>query len=102
MAVRLRALPLLLALTAADYVLWDWSIAKSHDIVSLVAGLTLLPLAAIAVGMLAIAGARLLRLLLGGLPSRTPSADTGAHANAESDTRRKAASEPGSSGRLAA
>jgi len=57
--VRLRALPLLLALTAADYALWDWSIAGGHDILSLVSGLTLLPLATATVAMLAVGAARL-------------------------------------------
>jgi hypothetical protein len=62
--VRLRALPLLLVLTAADYALWDWSIANGHDIVSLIAGLTLLPLAAAALAMLAVGAARLLSFAL--------------------------------------
>jgi hypothetical protein len=62
--VRLRALPLLLALTAADYALWDWSIADGHDIVSLVSGLTLLPLAAAALAMLALGAARLVGFTL--------------------------------------
>jgi hypothetical protein len=99
--VRLRVLPLLLAVVAADYALWDWSIASGRDIVSLVSGLTLLPMGAIALGMLAAAGARLLRFLLGGGAGRTPAV----HASTEaepSDTRHKAASEEGSSGRLAA
>jgi hypothetical protein len=104
--VRLRALPLLLVLTAADYALWDWSIASGHDIVSLVSGLTLLPLAAIAVGVLVVAGARLLSFLLGGAAGRTPSVRAGVDAEAgeepRSDARPKAASEQGSSGRLAA
>jgi hypothetical protein len=55
----------LLVLTAADYALWDWSIAGGHDIVSLVAGLTLLPLAAVSLGGLVLAGARVLGFLLG-------------------------------------
>jgi hypothetical protein len=62
--VRLRALPLLLALTAADYALWDWSIADGHDLVSLIAGLTLLPLAAATLAMLAVGAARLVGLAL--------------------------------------
>jgi hypothetical protein len=62
--VRLRALPLLLVLTAADYALWDWSIADGHDIVSLIAGLTLLPLAAAALALLALGAARLLGFVL--------------------------------------
>jgi hypothetical protein len=62
--VRLRALPLLLALTAADYALWDWSIADGHDILSLVSGLTLLPLAAATLAMLGVGAARLLGFAL--------------------------------------
>ena len=63
--MRLGALVFLLVLTAADYVLWDWSIADGHDIVSLVAGLTLLPLAAVSLGGLLLMGARLLGTLFG-------------------------------------
>lgn len=62
--MRLRALPLLLVLTAADYALWNWSIANGHDIVSLIAGMTLLPLAAATVALLALGGARLLGFVL--------------------------------------
>jgi hypothetical protein len=100
--VRLRALPPLLAIVAADYALWDWSIASGHDIVSLVAGLTLLPMATIALGMLAIATARLLRFLLAGPASRTPTTRASAETGPRSDTHPKPASEEGSSGRLAA
>jgi hypothetical protein len=63
--VRPRALVILLVLTAGDYWLWNWSIADGHDIVSLVAGLTLLPLAAVSFGGLGLTGVRLLGLLLG-------------------------------------
>jgi hypothetical protein len=62
--VRLRALPLLLALTAADYALWHWSIAGGHDILSLISGLTLLPLAAATLALLALGAARLCGVLL--------------------------------------
>jgi hypothetical protein len=63
--VRLRAVAILLAGTAGDYLLWDWSIASSHDILSLVSGLTLLPLAALSVGVVALAGARGLSRVVG-------------------------------------
>jgi hypothetical protein len=63
--VRIRALLFLLVLTAGDYLLWNWSIDQGHDVVSLVAGLTLLPLAAVSLGALAMAGARLMGWLLG-------------------------------------
>lgn len=62
--MRLRALPLLLVLTAADYAFWDWSIAGGHDLVSLISGLTLLPLAAATLAMLAVGAGRLLSLAL--------------------------------------
>ena len=101
--MRLTALVFLLVLTAGDYVLWDWSIADGHDVVSLVAGLTLLPLAAVSLGGLVLAGGRLLGLLLGrsstsiraGRASReTDASERPSHASAsESDS---------SSGRLAA
>jgi hypothetical protein len=50
----------LLALTAGDYLLWKWSIAGSHDILSLLAGCTLVPLVAISAYRLALAGASLM------------------------------------------
>jgi hypothetical protein len=62
--VRLRALPLLLVLTGGDYALWDWSIADGHDLVSLLSGLTLLPLAAATLALLAVGVARLLGFAL--------------------------------------
>ena len=63
--MRLRALVFLLVLTVADYLLWNWSIAGGHDILSLVAGLTLLPLGTVSIAQLALAAARLIGLLLG-------------------------------------
>ncbi len=75
---------LLLVLTTIDYALWNWSIANSHDITSLVAGLTLLPLAALSLGGLVILGARLMRFVLGSSSRR-------AHAHAR--TRRASATE---------
>lgn len=62
--MRLRALPLLLVLTGGDYALWHWSIADGHDVVSLVSGLTLLPLLAATLALLAVGAARLLSAVL--------------------------------------
>jgi hypothetical protein len=59
-----------LVLTGIDYALWDWSIADGHDITSLVAGLTLLPLAAVSLGGLVLMGARLLGFLFGNSSAR--------------------------------
>jgi hypothetical protein len=102
--VRLRALVPLLVLTAIDYALWDWSIAGGHDIVSLVAGLTLLPLAAVSLGGLVLAGARMLGLLLGrpaGMRGGRAAGSRGTGATEHEPT--ASASEPkSSSGRLAA
>jgi hypothetical protein len=50
--VRPRALLLLLPLSAADYALWNWSVTGSHDVISLASGMTLLPLAALTLGLL--------------------------------------------------
>jgi hypothetical protein len=103
MNVRLRALVFLLVLTAGDYLLWDWSIAGGHDIVSLVAGLTLLPLAAISLGQLALAAGRLLRALLGAahMPARSRRA-AGEEDALEGTSRPSAPQADSSSGRLAA
>ena len=101
--VRLRALVPLLVLTGVDYALWDWSIADGHDIVSLVAGLTLLPLAAIAIGGLALAGARLFGLLLGRSGSRAGSQGSArVTSTVEPATTAQAAQQESSSRRLAA
>ncbi len=62
--MRLRALPLLLVLTACDYVLWDWSIAGGHDVLSLISGLTLLPLAAVTLSLVALGAARVCGAIL--------------------------------------
>jgi hypothetical protein len=95
---------LLLVLTAVDYALWDWSIADGHDIVSLVAGLTLLPLAGMSLGGLVLVGARVLGLLLGRPVGRARAGHAAASRGAGAEHEPTAsASEPKSpSGRLAA
>ncbi|HEX4838228.1 MAG TPA: hypothetical protein VFV03_06885 [Solirubrobacteraceae bacterium] len=101
--MRLRALAFLLVLTAGDYLLWDWSIANGHDILSLVSGLTLLPLAVVSVGLLALAGARLLALLVGRSSTATRAARASRPVEATEQPPHASASEPDpSSGRLAA
>ena len=61
--VRYRALALPLALTGGDYLLWNWSLASGHDIVALVAGLTLLPLVALSGGLVGVAALSLVARL---------------------------------------
>jgi hypothetical protein len=103
MHVRPRTLVFLLALTAGDYLLWNWSIADGHDIASLVAGLTLLPLAAVSLGGLVLAGARLLGLLLGRPLTSTRAGRAPRGADASQRPRHAQASESdSSSSRLAA
>ena len=101
--MRLRALVFLLVLTAADYLLWNWSIAGGHDILSLVAGLSLLPLGTVSIAQLALAAARLIGLLLG-RPSHSARARRSAREVASAQHARQASaaeSDPPSS-RLAA
>jgi hypothetical protein len=50
--VRPRALLLLLPLSACDYALWNWSVTGNHDVIALASGMTLLPLAAVTLGLL--------------------------------------------------
>jgi hypothetical protein len=80
----------LLVLTAVDYALWDWSIADGHDILSLGAGLTLLPLAAVSLAGLVLVGARVLRLLLW---SASPRARERGHARTRRASRGASATE---------
>ena len=49
-----------LALTVGDYLLWNWSLNGNHDVIALVSGLTLPPLALASIWLLAVAAARLL------------------------------------------
>jgi hypothetical protein len=43
-----------------DYLLWNWSVNANHEVISLIAGLTLLPLLVAVVWLLALTIARLL------------------------------------------
>ena len=101
--MRPRALAFLLVVTVADYMLWNWSIAGGHDIVSLVAGLTLLPLGTVSIAQLALGAARIMGLLLG-RPSHSARARRTAREIAAAEHARQASaveSDPPSS-RLAA
>jgi hypothetical protein len=57
-----RPLVFVSGLTVGDYLLWNWSLNGSHDVVALVSGLTLPPLAVACVWLLALSvGRRLAR-----------------------------------------
>jgi len=53
-----RPLLFVCALTAGDYVLWSWASSGNHDVLSLVSGLTLPPLAAACAWLIALNAAR--------------------------------------------
>ena len=55
-----RPLVLVLGLTVGDYLLWNWSLGANHDVLALVSGLTLPPLAVASLWLLALSFARLL------------------------------------------
>jgi hypothetical protein len=49
-----------LGLTAGDYLLWNWSLSGNHDVPALISGLTLPPLAAASMLLIATTALRLL------------------------------------------
>jgi len=101
--VRFRVLVFLLVLTAGDYLLWDWSIADNHDILSLLAGLTLVPLAAVSLAQLLLAGGRLITLLFGRSSATTRTGQAWQEPNAsERPAHTPAPKSDSSSGKLAA
>jgi hypothetical protein len=58
--VSLRPLALCSGLTLGDYLLWNWSLNSNHDVLALVSGLSLPPLAVACVWLTALSVARLL------------------------------------------
>ncbi len=83
-----RPLVLVSGLTFGDYLLWHWSLNGNHDVIALVSGLTLPPLAVALVWLLAVS---LGRVLMGrprtprsnaapGPETRAPSAHAGVSA----------------------
>ena len=54
-----RPLVFVTGLTVADYLLWNWSLGGNHEVIALVSGLTLPPLALATLWLLALALGRL-------------------------------------------
>jgi hypothetical protein len=54
-----RPLVFVSGLTVGDYLLWNWSLNGNHDVIALVSGLTLPPLAVACLWLLAVSFARL-------------------------------------------
>ncbi len=61
-----RPVVLVAGLTLGDYLLWNWSLSGNHDVLALVSGLTLPPLALACVWLLALGLARLIARLTRG------------------------------------
>jgi hypothetical protein len=55
-----RSLLFVTGLTVGDYLLWNWSLNGNHDVLALVSGLTLPPLAVACLWLLAMSVARLI------------------------------------------
>lgn len=73
-----RSLVLVSGLTVGDYLLWSWSLSGNHEVLALVSGLTLPPLAVACVWLLVLTVARLIAHLArrspaGGQAARRPS-----------------------------
>ncbi|HEX4436526.1 MAG TPA: hypothetical protein VH061_06980 [Solirubrobacteraceae bacterium] len=86
-----RPLVFVLGLTVGDYLLWNWSLNGSHDVIALVSGLTLPPLALVSLWILAIGAARLLALT-----ARRPAKRTRSRSTRRSAPRRAAGTSQGS------
>jgi hypothetical protein len=67
-----RPLAIVSGLTIGDYLLWNWSLNGSHDVLALVSGLSLPPLAAALVWLIALTAARLLGRATGSAAARVP------------------------------
>ncbi len=55
-----RPLVLVSGLTVGDYLLWNWSLNGNHDVLALISGVSLPPLAVACMWLLAISAARLI------------------------------------------
>jgi hypothetical protein len=71
-----RPLAIVSGLTIGDYLLWNWSLNGSHDVLALVSGLSLPPLAAALVWLIALTAARLLGWATGRATARVPARRT--------------------------
>ena len=56
----IRSLAVVGVLALGDYVLWNWSVGANHDVIALVAGVTLIPLLIAFAWLAVVAAARLL------------------------------------------
>ncbi len=93
-----RPLVLVLGLTVGDYLLWNWSLGGNHDALALASGLTLPPLALLALWLLAVAAGRTLGRLTGRRTATSAAQRRQSRGYAEQTARRRAASAAGAPG----
>jgi hypothetical protein len=101
MRVSRRPLVFVSGLTLGDYLLWNWSLNGNHDVIALISGLTLPPLAVVLLWMLALGLARLLagaarrpKLRAGRATQRKPRRAAVTSANAQPASPDAASSKP--------
>jgi hypothetical protein len=92
LSVSQRPLAVVSALTLGDYLLWNWSLGAGHDVLAVVSGLTLPPLAIAFVWLAAMSVARLLANSTA--RSRERAADRKARAERRRDERARPAPSP--------
>jgi hypothetical protein len=88
-----RPLVFVSGLTFGDYLLWSWSLNGNHDVLSLVSGLTLPPLAVFCAWLLTLSVARLIARV-----ARRPAAHVGAGRSRKERARRSRTSVAASGG----
>jgi hypothetical protein len=89
-----RPLALISALTAGDFLLWNWSLSGGRVVLALLSGLTLPPLCAACVLLLAVNAARLASLITRRSATAVTAQRTGAHGRAALRSSREMSSSP--------
>lgn len=99
----IRSLAVVGVLALGDYMLWNWSVGANHDVIALVAGVTLIPLLIALAWLVVVAAARLLahaahRPPAGGAGARGTATRRDARAGGRSRRSRVEVSAAGTSG----
>jgi hypothetical protein len=76
--VHRRPLAIVFVLAVGDYLLWNWSLGGSHDVLALISGLTLVLLVIALLWLVALNAGRLLARLAQRQPARQTAARTAA------------------------
>ncbi len=97
-----RPLVPVLGLAIGDYVLWNWSLNGNHDVLALIAGLTLPPLAVACVWLLALSAADLIAATVRRQPARSRARGTARRRGAAEGSRTAVGASDGSQAASAA